>query len=122
VIPVPEPNERSRLQKRMSVITRLPNISEADFRFEWKVHGDWVRKMPGVSAYRQNVVIARERKKGELCNYEGLPIDGIVELWFENTETLQAAFSSPAGQSAMAHAKTFLHEITAFLVDERKVR
>ncbi len=106
----------------MSTLKRRADISEEDFRREWKIHGDLVQKMPGVSAYRQNVVIARELVKGEPCVYEDLPIDGLVELWFENTDSLQAAFSSPAGQTTMAHAKTFLAEITAFLMSERRVR
>lgn len=70
---------------------------------------------------RQNVVIARERIKGQFCGYEELPIDGIVELWFEDPATLEAAFSSPAGQVTMAHAKTFLAQITAFVVVEHRV-
>jgi uncharacterized protein (TIGR02118 family) len=121
VIPLPDEAKRAQLLKRMSIITRLPGLSEEDFRREWKVHGDLVRKMPGVSAYRQNVVVAREREKGKPCDYETLPIDGIVELWFEDETTLQNAFESPAGQTTMAHAKTFLGQITAFLVNERKV-
>jgi uncharacterized protein (TIGR02118 family) len=121
VIELPEPPARALLLKRMSVLKRRPDISEQDFRREWQVHGDLVRKMPGVSAYRQNVVIARELVKGEPCGYEDLPIDGIVELWFENAATLEAAFGSEAGKETMAHAKTFLAEITAFVVAERQV-
>ena len=121
VIELPEPQARARLLKRMSILKRRPDISEEDFRREWKVHGDLVRKMPGVSAYRQNVVIARELVKGEPCGYDDLPIDGIVELWFEDAATLEAAFGSEAGKETMAHAKTFLAEITAFVVAERQV-
>lgn len=121
VIPLPPDGERRQLLKRISIIKRRPEMSEDDFRREWRVHGDHVRTMPGVSAYRQNVVVARERRKGEACGYDELPIDGIVELWFKDTQTLDAAFSSPAGQVTMAHAKSFLHEITAFVVDERRV-
>lgn len=121
VIPLPQPAERAKLLKRMSIITRLPNLTEADFRHEWKVHGDHVRKMPGVSGYRQNVVVARELVKGTQCSYEDFPIDGIVELWFRDEASLQAAFGSPQGRATMAHAKTFLGEITAFLVDERQI-
>jgi uncharacterized protein (TIGR02118 family) len=121
VIPVPSTAERARLLKRMSVITRLPALSEEDFRREWKVHGDLVRKMPGVAAYRQNGVVAREREKGKPCAYDVLPIDGIVEMWFEDEATLEEAFKSPAGQAAMAHAKTFLGQITPFLVNERPI-
>ena len=45
----------------------------------------------------------------------------IARLWFEDAATLEAAFSSPAGQVTMAHAKTFLAEITAFVVVEHRV-
>jgi hypothetical protein len=44
-----------------------------------------------------------------------------VELWFENVETLANAFASPAGRKTMEHAKTFLSEITAFLVSEHRI-
>lgn len=121
VIPLPSEDERAKLLKRISVIRRFATLSEDDFRREWQVHGALVRKMPGVSGYRQNVVVAREREKGKPCAYETLPIDGIVELWFKDAQTLQDAFASPAGQAAMAHAKTFLGDITAFLVAERRI-
>jgi hypothetical protein len=74
--------------------------------------------MPGVSGYRQNVVTQREAVKGQPCGYDNLPIDGIVELWFASTEALEEAFASPAGRKTMAHARSFIAEITAFLVKE----
>ncbi|MDN6883688.1 EthD domain-containing protein [Variovorax sp. CAN2819] len=114
------PNPRGLL-KRISLLRRPSEQSEDDFRREWKVHADHVRRMPGVSGYRQNVVTAREFVKGAPCGYAELPIDGIVELWFEDTDTLDAAFSSPQGQVTMAHALTFLAEITAFVVYEHRV-
>ncbi len=110
-----------RLLKRISTLRRRTDLSEDDFRREWKVHADHVRQMPGVGGYRQNVVTAREFDKGTPCGYETLPIDGIVELWFENTDTLNAAFGSAQGQRTMAHAKSFLAEITAFVVEEYTV-
>lgn len=121
VIPLPEQDARAKLLKRISVIRRLPTLSEQDFRREWRIHGDLVRQMPGVSAYRQNVVVVREREKGTPCSYDQLPIDGIVELWFKDAQTLQEAFASPTGQTTMAHAKTFLGDITAFVVEERQI-
>ncbi len=116
-----DPAARARLLKRISTLRRRADISEDDFRREWRVHADLVRTMPGVNGYRQNVVTERERVKGQPCGYGYLPIDGIVELWFESPEVLTAAFASPEGQRTMAHARTFLAEITAFLVTERRV-
>lgn len=121
VVPIPAQPARAVLMKRMSTLRRKTGISEADFRREWVVHGELVRKMPGVSGYRQNVIVERERVKGALCSYNELPIDGIVELWFENADALSAAFASPEGQETMAHAKTFLEEITVFGVKERQI-
>lgn len=122
VIALPEDAAaRARLLKRISTLRRRDDLSETDFRREWRVHADLVRTMPGVSGYRQNVVCGRERTKGVPCGYDELPIDGIVELWFESPEVLNAAFASPQGQRTMAHAKTFLAEITAFLVTERRM-
>jgi len=121
VIPVPPQPQRGKLLKRMSTLKRRPDVTEEDFRREWKIHGEHVQKMPGVAAYRQNVIVSREVVKGHPCAYDDLPIDGIVELWFEDTETLDAAFASPAGKFTMQHATTFIHEITAFVVSERRV-
>ena len=121
MVSVPENAARARLLKRISTLKRRPDVSEDDFRREWIVHRDLVCKMPGISAYRQNVVLSREWVKGTPCGYQELPIDGIVELWFESTDTLNAAFASSAGQTTMAHAKTFIAEITAFVVVEQRI-
>lgn len=119
VVAPPAPAERGRWLKRMSIITRAPGLSEADFRREWTVHGELVRQMPGVGGYRQNAVVGRERVKGRPCGHEELPIDGIVEFWFRDEAALHDAFASPAGLAAMAHAQTFLGAIAAFVVQER---
>jgi uncharacterized protein (TIGR02118 family) len=121
VVTLPEASKRGASLKRISILKRRPDITEDDFCREWKDHGDLVRRMPGVSGYRRNVVIAREHTKGQPCSYDGLPIDGIDELWFESAGTSEAAFSSRAGRATMEHAKAFIAEITAFLVVEHRV-
>jgi len=121
VVPVPEAEQRAKLFKRMSLLKRRDDISEDDFRREWITHRDLLRQMVGVAGYRQNVIIARERVKGTPSTYAELPIDGIVELWFENAATLEAAFNSPAGRAAMQHARSFLAEITVFAIAELRV-
>ena len=50
-----------------------------------------------------------------------LPIDGVVELWFEDTEVLNRAFASPQGMQAMKHAASFIDEITTFMVETHVV-
>ncbi len=121
VIEPPGEAVRGKLLKRISLLRRVEGSTEIDFRREWQLHADFVRAMPGVRGYRQNVVTSRARTKGEWCGYDELPIDGMVELWFETPETLEAAFGSPEGKFTMEHAQTFLGEITAFAVQERRI-
>ncbi len=115
VIKPPAPD---KALKRMSFLRRRADVSPEVFAHEWRVvHSGLVKTLPGVLGYRQNLITHRESPKGKVVGYEGLPIDGIVELWFENPETLNAAFASPQGVKTMKHATTFIDEITTFLVD-----
>jgi uncharacterized protein (TIGR02118 family) len=110
------------LLKRMSFLRRRPDVDAATFDREWRIeHARLVKLMPGVHGYRQNLLVERQVIKGTPCGYDELPIDGIVELWFEDTESLNAAFASPEGVRTMAHAKTFIDEITTFLVETRVI-
>lgn len=110
------------LLKRMSFLRRRPDVDAATFEREWRSeHARLVKSMPGVLGYRQNLVIERQVVKGTPCGYDELPIDGLVELWFETPESLNAAFASPQGVKTMAHAATFIDEITTFLVETRVI-
>ena len=116
------PARPHKVLKRMSLLTRLPGMTDDKYRHEWlNVHDGLVRKIPGVRGYRQNLVVARERVKGVPCSSSELPIDGMVELWFDSVPSIEAAFASPAGQDALAHGRTFLSEVTTFLVEEHVI-
>jgi len=93
-------------------------MSAERFAKEWRdVHGALVQRIPSVLGYRQNLVVGRQEPKGTDVAYEAMPIDGIVKLWFESAEGIDAAFGSAQGQETMAHALTFIEEITTFLVE-----
>jgi uncharacterized protein (TIGR02118 family) len=104
--------------KRMSLLRRLPEVSPERFMQEWRVeHAHLVKRVQGVRGYRQNLVTGREVPKGNPVAYDGLPVDGIVELWFDDAAAIDAAFSSPQGKTLMSHAREFIGEISTFLVD-----
>lgn len=108
--------------KRMSLLRRRPDVSYDEFVHEWRVeHARLVRRVNGVRGYRQNLIVGREVPKGQPVDYDRLPIDGIVELWFDDAESLNAAFASPRGVTLMAHAKEFIAEITTFLVERHVI-
>jgi uncharacterized protein (TIGR02118 family) len=110
------------LIKRMSLLRRRPDVTPEKFRHDWRVeHARLVRATKGMCGYRQNLVVGRQAPKGTTVGYEDLPIDGIVELWFESTESLDAAFASPEGKTLMAHAPVFIAEITTFLVERHVI-
>jgi uncharacterized protein (TIGR02118 family) len=112
------PPEHGRALKRMSILRRRADVSQEQFAHEWRaVHGPMVKRMPGILGYRQNLIRAREAPKGHVVDDKAWPVDGIVELWFEDTAAIDSAFSSALGQETMAHAETFIGEITTFLVE-----
>ena len=110
------------LLKRMSLLRRRPEVSAESFRHEWRVeHAHLVRRVSGVRGYRQNLIVGREVPKGRAVGYEQMPIDGIVELWFDDAKAIDAAFGSPQGVTLMTHAREFISEITTFLVERHVV-
>ncbi|HEU0201419.1 MAG TPA: EthD family reductase [Burkholderiaceae bacterium] len=110
------------LIKRMTTLKRRPDVTPEKFRHEWfDVHSFLVKRLPQVKGYTQNFVIERALQRGRPATYEELPVDGIVELWFEDVSSLQAAFASDAGRTLMTHATEFIDEITTFLVEPVEV-
>jgi uncharacterized protein (TIGR02118 family) len=106
------------LVKCMSLLRRRAELSPEAFQREWRdAHAPLVRAVHGLRGYRQNLVIGRQVPKGTTVGYEGLPIDGIGESWFDSKDALAAALGSAQGRALVAHARTFVGEVTAFLVE-----
>ena len=47
-----------------------------------------------------------------------LPWDGIAELWFESRATLEAAWSSEVGQTALTHSRASHSDRLVLLTEE----
>ncbi len=117
-IEVIPPAADRQLIKRMSTLKRRVDVSPDQFRHEWRdEHARLVKRISNVHGYRQNHVLARESPAGHSVEHAEWPIDGVVELWFDDVASLDAAFASPQGATLMMHAREFIAEITTFLVE-----
>jgi hypothetical protein len=110
--------EDKGIYKMMQVLKRPVDVSPEKFEYEWcKVHAEMVpHTFPGVLGYTQNLVLNRSIS-GKFVPYEELPIDGIVEFWFKDKESMDAAFSAPTAIKAIDHARVFIDEISTFTIE-----
>jgi uncharacterized protein (TIGR02118 family) len=114
----PPDRTQGALRKRMSILRRRDDVTPDAFKREWlEVHAGLVAALPGMAGYIQNLIVARESAPNIPCGYEALPIDGIVELWFPDSETIKTAFASAQGHAVLDHARSFIAEITTYLVE-----
>ena len=121
---VPEELKGQKLVKCTSFLTRAPGVSAQEFQSKWWGElSDSFRGVPGYVGYAQNIVIDR-LIAGKHVPYEQVPIDGMVELWFEDMDSLDKCFNSPEykkisteiGQKILSGASTYLCETAVFPV------
>lgn len=109
--------------KRMTLLKKLPGMSDAEFRHEWlDIHAEWVRQWPHVLGYVQNIVVDRYHgARTQSADYETVPVDGIVEFWFRDKESAAELYASDIVARTQQHARDFLEEITPFFVESRRI-
>lgn len=103
--------------KFLVVVYKLPALSEEEFRRYFReVHGPLAQKMPGLKKYTQNFVAPDPTRKHPGWN-------AVIELYFENWESMEAAWKSPEGVAATGDLPAFadLTRTTWSVVDERPV-
>ena len=114
---VPEEFKGQKLIKRMSLLSRAKGISSEEFQQEWwETYSSLLKKVPGYLGYAQNLVIDRIID-GKHAPYDALPIDGMVEFWFKDMESLNQFYASEAFAKTSEHGKTFLSNVTTYLME-----
>lgn len=87
--------------KFMVVLYKKSDMTEAEFhRFLRDVHGPMALKIPGLRRYIQNHVASDPKRTPPGWN-------GIVELYFDNWESMEAAWATPEGAQATADVSAF---------------
>jgi len=114
---IPTPADTPAI-KRMSLLRRRADVTPQVFQREWfDFHSILVKRMPCIKAYTQNLVVDRRDASGGLVDHAAIPIDGIVEVWFDDLAGIETAFKSGPGVTLMTHALEFIADITTFLVE-----
>jgi uncharacterized protein (TIGR02118 family) len=87
--------------KFVVVLYRRSGMSSADFRKHLRdIHGPLARKLPGLRKYVQNYPAEDARRKAP-------PWDAIVELYWDDRPTMEAAWKSPEGKASDADLPLF---------------
>ena len=106
-----------KLIKRVSFLGRADGVTSEQFVKEWwNVHDRLVQTVPGCVGYNQDLVIDRI-DGGVSVPYEELPVEGVVEMWFETKEAFDEYYASPEFARASAHSSEFIGAINTYLTE-----
>ncbi|MGB8751385.1 MAG: EthD domain-containing protein [Candidatus Sulfotelmatobacter sp.] len=87
--------------KFMVVIYRRPDLTHEQFRRHLQeVHGPLAKNLPGLRKYIQNIVRNDAQRKAPGW-------DAIVELYFDDWSSMEAAWASPQGAASDADLPAF---------------
>lgn len=87
--------------KFVVVVHRRAGMSREDFqRHLREVHGPLAKRLPGVRRYVQNFPVHDAKRKPPAW-------DAVVELYFDDRKTMEAAWASPEGAASDADLPMF---------------
>jgi len=101
--------------KFIVVLYRRPDLTPAQFLHHLQdVHGPLARNLPGLKKYTQNFVVPDPRRARPGW-------DAVVELYFDNWDSMEAAWASPQGAVSDADLPAFadLARTSWSVVEER---
>jgi len=87
--------------KFMVVLYRRKDLTAPQFRHHLEeIHAPLAKALPGLRRYKQNQVLTDPKRK-----HPGW--DAIIELYFDNLESMEAAWASPQGKASDADLPAF---------------
>jgi uncharacterized protein (TIGR02118 family) len=89
-------------------------MSDEEFAKYWlETHAPLAGKMPGLRRYVVNVVQRPPNREPEF--------HGVVELWFDDKESMKRAFASPEGHLTQEDSEKFSSKMTTLFIEEHTV-
>lgn len=117
VMKIPAYLQGKKLIQCVSFLGRADGVSSERFAKEWwNIHDHLVHTIPGCVGCNQNLVIDRI-DGGVSVSYDELPVEGMVELWFETPEALDEFYASPEFARASVHRAEFVGAINTYLTE-----
>lgn len=108
--------------KVISLLRRKPELSAQAFRQHWvEVHARMSHDVPGIRRYVLDFVLDEPTRPDVPSIGIGGSIDGIAELWFENTDAYWAFRASDAARHWFSDGASFIGAAQSFLVEEHPV-
>jgi uncharacterized protein (TIGR02118 family) len=87
--------------KSMVVLYRRPELTHAQFRQHLQdTHGPLAKNLPGLRKYVQNLVRNDPKRKPPEW-------DAVIELYFDDRSSMEAAWASPQGAASDADLPLF---------------
>ncbi len=95
----------------MVLLKKKESLTDREFAKYWlDTHAPLAKQMPGLRRYVVNVV---RRPPNREPDYHG-----IVELWFDDVDSMKKAFASPQGQTTQKDTETFASGMITLYIDE----
>ncbi len=100
--------------KLMVLLEKKDNMTDEEFARYWlHTHAPLAKKMPGVKKYVVNIV---KKPPERQSHYQG-----VVELWFEDIESMKMAFASTEGRITKEDTHRFASNVTILYIDEHEI-
>ena len=100
--------------KMIILMRKKQGMSDEEFADYWlRTHAPLASKMPGLKRYLVNTVQRPPNKEPEY--------QGVVELWFDDKESMKNAFASPEGRSTQQDSQSFTSLMTTLFVEEHVI-
>ena len=117
VMKIPAYLQGKKLIQCVSFLGRADGVSSERFAKEWwNVHDHLVHTIPGCVGCNQNLVIDR-LVQGKPVHYADLPVEGMVEFWFEDMDAFDECYSTTGFKlRASVHAAEFIGTVTTYFV------
>ena len=107
--------------KVLSFTARMAGASRGEFERYWMdVHVPMWRNIESIRGYAVST-IAADHTRGDVSTIAMGPVDGIVEIWYDDEAAMSRSANSSAGQAWRADSAKFIGGMRSFLTREQAI-